>query len=138
MVEPDRARQRLVRLRALIGELARVHAGGWPRFAADRARRRATERDLQEAEQIVVDLCADVLADQGREPAATYAELPVQLARAGIIDAALGERLAAAARQRNLLVHLYLDVDERLVFATLEHLDDFRAFVAAIAGLLDG
>jgi uncharacterized protein YutE (UPF0331/DUF86 family) len=38
-----------------------------------------------------------------------------------------------AARQRNLLVHLYMEVDDSAVFASLMYLDDLRQF-AIFAG----
>jgi len=41
-----------------------------------------------------------------------------------------GER---QARLRNLLVHLYLEIDDRRVFASLERLQDLREFAAASA-----
>ncbi len=40
-----------------------------------------------------------------------------------------------AAKQRNLLVHLYLEIDDRAVFASLTYLDDLREF-ATIFGRL--
>ena len=59
------------------------------------------------------------------------------LADAGHIEADLAERLARAAGLRNLLVHVYLDLDDRQVFAALERLDDLRAFAQAAQGLAD-
>jgi len=41
------------------------------------------------------------------------------------------------ARQRNVLVHLYLDIDDREVFAALGRLDDLRQFGAAAQELAD-
>jgi uncharacterized protein YutE (UPF0331/DUF86 family) len=45
-------------------------------------------------------------------------------------------RLSAAARQRNLLVRLYLDIDDRRVFASLTHLDDLRAFAGMVQRMI--
>jgi hypothetical protein len=44
---------------------------------------------------------------------------------------------ANADRQRNLLVHLYLEIDDRAVFASLGFLDDFREFAKAVERLTD-
>ena len=55
---------------------------------------------------------------------------------AGHLDRELGTRLADAARQRNLLIHLYLKIDDSKVFASLGHLDDLRAFAAVVQQLV--
>lgn len=59
------------------------------------------------------------------------------LAESGALDPALASRLALVARQRNVLVHLYLDIDDREVFAALGRLDDLRQFGAAAQELAD-
>lgn len=137
LVDPERARLRLQRLDEAVQALEAVRAAGWDAYAASRERRRATERDLQEAEQVVADLCAEALAARGERPPDGYAALPHGLARAGLLDAGLASELADALRQRNLLVHFYLDVDDRKVFATLDHLPAFRRFAAVMARVLD-
>jgi uncharacterized protein YutE (UPF0331/DUF86 family) len=54
----------------------------------------------------------------------------------GAIDANLAERMRALAGLRNRLVHIYEEVDDRLVYASLpEGLDDLSAFARAMADL---
>ena len=56
---------------------------------------------------------------------------------AGIIDAALSERLRLMARFRNLLVHMYWKVDYEKVHDIIQRsLEDLRVFSRAIAQLL--
>ncbi len=57
------------------------------------------------------------------------------LGEKGVLPEELADRLGAAARQRNLLVHLYMEIDDRAVFASLQWLDDFRQFAAAVQRL---
>lgn len=45
-----------------------------------------------------------------------------------MLDRDHAERLADAAGQRNLLVHAYLEIDDRAIFASLSRLDDLRSF----------
>ena len=62
---------------------------------------------------------------------------PDPLRDAGLVDAALTERLTAMARFRNLLVHMYARVDPARLHEILSaHLQDLRAFARAVAGLL--
>ena len=40
-----------------------------------------------------------------------------------------------AAKQRNLIVHLYMEIDDRAVFALPDYLDDLREFATAVERL---
>lgn len=66
-----------------------------------------------------------------------YAGCFAGLAQGGVIPADLSERLQRMARFRNLLVHVYWDVDYGRVFHVLENdLEDLREFSRVVAGLL--
>lgn len=71
------------------------------------------------------------------EPAGDYAGVFGSLRAGGVIDAELAARLARAAGQRNLLVHDYLAIDDRIVFGSLASLADLRRFATAVQRLLD-
>jgi uncharacterized protein YutE (UPF0331/DUF86 family) len=62
------------------------------------------------------------------------------LAEVGVLDAALAERMVALAGARNLIVHLYAEVDDdRLARAVRDGgLDDLSAFAATVAALVVG
>lgn len=137
MVDRERVVQRLGFLGRMIAELERVRACGREAYPAHADARLATERRLQLAEQACIDIATHLLSELNVRMANEYAGLFPTLAEAGVLDRQLAERLAAAARQRNVLVHLYLDVDDEKVWEALEHLDDLRAFAAAIQRLLD-
>ncbi|MGI9094156.1 MAG: HepT-like ribonuclease domain-containing protein [Thermoleophilaceae bacterium] len=76
------------------------------------------------------DLGAQLVSELSVEPPADYAGLFHSLARGGYIEADLRDALAAAAGQRNVLVHMYLDIDDHEVFSALGRLDDPRRFAA--------
>lgn len=134
MVDHERVAQRLGRLDALLARLETVRAEGLDAYLADEGVRLSTERALMLAEQIVIDIASQVVAERGLTPPATYAGTFDTLAAAGLLEADLAALLAEAARQRNLLVHAYLEIDDRLVFAALERLDAFRRFAAVAIG----
>lgn len=98
----------------------------------------AGERLLQVGIQIVLDIGAHVLSDRGILDWDEYRQIPERLARETIISADLADRLARAAGQRNLLVHMYLDIDPALVFDTLaSDLDAFEVFAGDVLALLE-
>lgn len=138
MVDVDRGLARLVRLEELIERLEDVRGRGLDTYLADEELRARTERYLEVAIQICIDLATQIMVEQSAKAPSSYSGVFETLGAAGALPADLADSLAAAARQRNLLVHLYLDVDDRIVFASLDSLDDLRRFSAFAASRLDG
>jgi len=137
LVDAEQVGDRLERLEAMLEQLEEVRAGGEGAYLADAQRRLATERLLQLSIQICIDLAAQVVSEQSAAPPSSYAEVFKILGDKGVVSAEVAERLASAARQRNLLVHLYMEIDDRMVFASLASLDDIREFATAVERLAD-
>ncbi len=55
----------------------------------------------------------------------------------GIISLDLAETMQKIAGFRNILVHDYLEIDQQIVYATLNKLQDFREFAQCIYRVLD-
>ena len=87
---------------------------------------------MQLAQQACIDVGAHILSEINAGTPHDYAGIFVALAGAGYLDGELASRLATAAKQRSLLVHAYLEIDDRKVFESLGHLDDLRGFAAAM------
>lgn len=137
MVDSEAASARLERLRELIERLKGVHEQGKDAYLADERLRLMTERCLELAAQICIDLGLQVLAEKSSPTPESYADVFRTLGKEGLIEMDLAGRLAEAAKQRNLLVHLYLDIDDGKVFDSLFHLDDLRQFAAFVGDQLD-
>jgi uncharacterized protein YutE (UPF0331/DUF86 family) len=137
LVDGERLLARLARLDNLIERLEQVHAGGFEAYMADEVSRLAAERGLQLAIQICIDVGTQLMVELRVRTASDYAGVFLNLAKAGHLPADLGERLAESAKQRNLLVHLYLEVDDEKVFAALAQLDDLREFARIAQELAD-
>lgn len=88
----------------------------------------AAERQLELAVQICVDIGTQMVMERSVRAPESYADVFKVMAEAGLLPAELSVRLGAAAKQRNLLVHLYLEINDRAVFSSLESLDDLRQF----------
>jgi uncharacterized protein YutE (UPF0331/DUF86 family) len=83
-----------------------------------------------------VDVAHHISSSEGWSSPDTNATAMRALASHGVIGHHTGETLAAAAGFRNVLVHQYLAVDDTIVVAALDRLDDLRAFVADVARFL--
>ncbi len=121
----------------MLEQLEEVRSAGEDAYLADARQRLATERLLQLAIQICIDLGAQVVSEQSAAAPSSYSDVFKILGDKEVISADVAERLGNAARQRNLLVHLYMEIDDRAVFASLAYLDDLREFAAAVGRLAD-
>lgn len=138
MVDAEVVRRRLRRLDETVARLRSLGERDKDDFLDDPITQAAAERLLQVAIQMVLDIGAHVLGDRGVVDWEEYREIPQRMAREGVIPADLAARLAEAAGQRNVLVHLYLDVDPEVIYETLgRDLDVFGDFSRHVVELLD-
>lgn len=107
-------------------------------FAHDRLTLTSAEHELQVAIQAALDIGLILLSEQPVKAPAEYREIFPRLAEAGVLPREFGDRLAAMARFRNVLVHLYVEVDPVKVFEIVQQdLDDFDTFAKYIGDYLD-
>jgi uncharacterized protein YutE (UPF0331/DUF86 family) len=136
LVDAESVEARLSRLGQLLEQLEEIRAGEEPAYLADFRTRLAAQHGLQLAIQTCIDIGAHLIAEQNLQMPADYRGVFEALAPLGL-DADLATRLGRAAGMRNILVHDYLDLDDRLVWDALGNLDDLRAFAAFAASLFD-
>ncbi|MEW6153084.1 MAG: DUF86 domain-containing protein [Actinomycetota bacterium] len=128
MVDPDRLARLLQRLGEQVSILGDRAAEDRSTLRADEARLSGTKYRFVTAVEAVLDIAHHLLASELWGPAEQSADAVRLLARHGVIDHELGERLARATGFRNVLVRGYAAVDDDVVLARLDQLDDLRAF----------
>ncbi len=139
MAELDRERI-LARLDALKGYLKELQAIAPQSFAEYERieKKRACERLLQIAIEAVIDICHLLVTGLRLGLPAEEDDLFEKLARTGIISPGMKEMLKRMRGFRNILVHEYGDVDDRIVYhMVLERLGDFKAFEREVLQALD-
>ena len=128
----------LLRLRAQeIRRAANVLAGysnlSREEFISDQLVVDAAKYRLLVAIEAAASMCTHLAARQLGEAPSSYAQCFQVLASSGIISPELAERLAAMARFRNLLVHVYAEVDDSQVWEVLQSdLGDLEDYLSAI------
>jgi uncharacterized protein YutE (UPF0331/DUF86 family) len=137
LVDAEQVEHRLERLEAMLERLEEARGAGEEAYLADPQQRLATERLLQLSIQICIDLAAQVVSEQSAAPPSSYSDVFKILGDKGVISSDIAERLGNAARQRNFLVHLYTEIDDRAVFASLAFLDDLREFATIVGRLAE-
>lgn len=133
MVDPGKVRQLLALYRRYRGFLANLAGRSDADLRGDFAVLGGVQHYLLLAIETLLDLGSHVISSEGYPPPANYADIFCVLREEGVIDAGLAERLMAMARFRNVLVHLYAEVDEARVLEILRtSLDDMDEFVALL------
>jgi uncharacterized protein YutE (UPF0331/DUF86 family) len=95
------------------------------------------ERYLELACACVLDIAQHVIADQGYRQALTYKDVMDVLREEGILPPDLAERLRNWMGLRNLLVHLYLEIDHGEVYEAIQNdLGDLDEFAVVMSRFL--
>lgn len=95
-----------------------------------------TVLNLQRAVQAMIDLAAHVVASEGGGTPDSLGASFTLLARAGILDDDLADRMRRMTGFRNVAVHEYRPLDPVVLEAIVrERLGDLRAFAARIVEL---
>lgn len=136
-LDADVVRGRCTEIEQALDRLARIRATGRAAFLADPDAKDIACYRLLLAIEAALALCYHVSARRLKRVPDDYAGCFAGLSQAGVIPTDLSSRLQRMARFRNLLVHVYWEVDYNRVFDVLEtDVEDLRAFTGAVAALL--
>lgn len=125
---------RLSAIAVSVNALREVQPLSYDEFVADRLVSAATERHFQVAIQAALDIGTIILAEQSVAVPAAYRDVFPTLAAIGVLPEDFAQRLAPMAQFRNVLVHMYLQVDPHKVYDYLQnHLGDFESFARFIS-----
>ena len=124
--------KRFAKLERTLRKLRNVAATTWEEYSNDEGLQDRAERNLQIAAQICIDIGNHIIAINGFRPPETYSDIFVVLGERGVISEDLAVTFQKIAGFRNILVHDYIEIDQKLVFDCLQHLDDFRLFVQKV------
>lgn len=129
-MNPDRQQveRRLEELSPLVAILRRHDSVMPEALARDPERALAIEHALQVAIQCVLDVASHLVAARGGETPDSYEKVLIALGSTGIVPLEFAKRIEKMAGLRNLLVHMYLEVDFGKLADTLRHLDHFDEF----------
>ncbi|MDK2463176.1 MAG: DUF86 domain-containing protein [Candidatus Korarchaeota archaeon] len=86
----------------------------------------SAERNLQVAIEALLDIGSHIIAAKGWSLPSTYAEIGEILGRHGVLKGDLAARLSALAGLRNVLVHLYSEVDRERILMFLDRVDELE------------
>lgn len=107
-------------------------------FDADPYLRDIVERNLEIAAQCCIDICHRIIALENARKPVDYYEAILIMSELNILPAEFARRLAPLAGFRNILVHEYLGIDWKHVYANLQNMSDLFTFSEYIRKWLSG
>ncbi len=133
MVDGRRVRRLLQRITEDIFYLATRAAGDRVALAADFDRLAAVKYVFVTAIEGCLDVAQHLCSSEGWGPPTSNADALRLLGFHEVLDVDLAETMARAVGFRNVLVHGYTDVDDRLVVGFLDRVGDLEEFVSLVA-----
>ena len=113
---------RIDRFWRAVRRLEAISSAGEERFASDDNLVDAGERNLQVAIEAVIDVGEALIAYMGWRTPKSYRDVSTVLFENGVISGALYEQFKRAVNIRNILVHNYVYVMPKDLYATIKDL----------------
>ncbi|MEW5961255.1 MAG: DUF86 domain-containing protein [Chloroflexota bacterium] len=120
-------------------KLEQIPQANFDEFIADFRNVESTKHLLQTAIEAMVDICSHCAARLRLHTPENGTKLVHALAKANLIPSEHVPIYAQMIRFRNLVVHLYTEVDDQQIYDILQHhLNDFRLFIADTWRIMHG
>lgn len=103
----------------------------------NRTLRGAVERYMEISLACMIDICEMIISSEKLRRPDTYREVILVLGQQDIIPKEFAKKLAPAAGFRNVLVHMYTDINLEKLYSYLQNdIDDLELFAEYIAKYL--
>lgn len=130
MVDRERILTKLAELDSYLNELKQIAPTSFDEYVRSIEKRRACERLLQISVETVIDICAMLVQSLRLGLPAEEDDIFEKLVCAGLISDEMAKTLKRMKGFRNILVHEYGRVDDRIVFDIIVNrmgdFDDFK------------
>jgi len=125
-----RVRERIQYIEKCLGRLETLRAASKDEFLADFRNIESAKHRLQTAIEAMMDIAGHILARRRLPTPHEGADTFRQLGAAGLLPQERVQTYARMVRFRNLIVHMYQEVDAERVFEVLQNdLGDLRQFI---------
>lgn len=137
MIDRERILGKVAELDSYLSELRQILPKSFDEYVRSIEKRRACERLLQIAVEAAIDICAMLVQGLRLGLPAEEDDVFEKLAQHGVLSQKMVETLRRMEGFRNILVHEYGRVDDRIVFdVAVNRLGDFEDFKREVLAAL--
>ena len=126
-------KRRSIEIKRAIEELNAIASGGEESFLSNSIIIDAAKYKLLVAIEAALSICNHIAARLGKRMPESYSDCFIILGEEGILSKDLSERLARMAKFRNMLVHIYWEIDDAKVLEIIQDdLKDLEEFMGEV------
>ena len=138
MVNQELVHRKLTKLIQYLEELTAVNDYTLEDYLDNYFIKRTTERLIQLIVEVATDINGHIIVDKGHNPPNDYYQSFIKLGELNLIDQDLAKELAPSTGLRNRLVHEYEEIDNEIVFKSIDKaLKLYRDYIKQIEDIID-
>lgn len=135
MVDPLVVNRKLQKLTSYLAELEMMEGIALEDYLKDFRHRRTVERLIQLIVDVAVDINTHAVVDAGNPPPADAFGSFLEAAKTGLFSREFAQKLAPSTGERNIIVHDYESIDDKIVFDSIsEALDLYYQYLKHVSG----
>ncbi len=119
MVDREVLLRKLQKMQEYLDEIGSYSELTWSDYLGNKQIRRAVERLIQLIVDVAVDINTHSIVDAGGSPPDNAYDSFIKAAEFNIIDEELAKEIAPSTGERNILVHDYEAIDDRIIFESI-------------------
>ena len=133
MVDRDLVRRKMSRLNMYLKQLTPVSKYSFKSYKEDTYLKFSAERLIQLIVDGAVDINNHVVVETEQRPPEDYRSSFLRAAEIKLITGELAEKIKGSAGLRNILVHEYMDVDDKIVYDSIFLvLENYREYLRQV------
>ena len=138
MIDRDLVRRKLSRLLMYLDKLAPIAKKTFKEYISDFYLKTSAERLIQLIVECASDVNNHVVLELEQRPPEDYASSFIKAAEAGLITRQLADLLKGSGGMRNIIVHEYMEIDDKKIFDVLSKaISDFKEYARQVDAYLD-
>ncbi|MCS4541933.1 MAG: DUF86 domain-containing protein [Euryarchaeota archaeon] len=129
-------KRRAVEIKKAVEELKSIALASKEEFLSNSITIDAAKYKLLVAIEVAISICNHIAARLGKKIPESYSDCFIILGEAGLVSKDLSERLARMAKFRNMLVHVYWEIENAKVFEIIQQdLKELEEFIGEVGKL---
>ena len=136
MTDQELIHRKLTKLIQYLDELEAIKDYTLEEYLDNYFIKRTTERLIQLIVEVATDINGHIIVEKGHNPPHNYYQSFIKLGQLNLINKELSKKLAPSTGLRNRIVHEYEEINDQIVFESVENaLELYKQYIKEIKKL---